>query len=108
MSKTYVLLLFFYPNTVVIMSKDTVSIEKVLNSRCSCGFENGLKKRHWGVFVNTTFPRSRVDDLLLYCRIPQFSGGKLSQWFVDERLFVGFVRSLCCDGPWGVHIQSRH
>jgi hypothetical protein len=75
------------------MSKDTVSIEKVLNSRCSCGFENGLKKRHWGVFVNTTFPRSRADDLLLYCRIPQFSGGKLSQWFVDERLFVGFERT---------------
>lgn len=75
------------------MSKDTVSIEKVLNSRCTCGFETGLKKRHWGIFVSTPSPRSRVDNLLLYCKVPQFSGGKLAQWFDDEHLLVGFEKT---------------
>jgi hypothetical protein len=75
------------------MSKDTVSIEKVLNSRCTCGFETGLRKRHWGTFVNTFLPRSRTDDLLHYCKVPQFSSGKLVQWFSDDRLFVGFEKA---------------
>jgi hypothetical protein len=75
------------------MNKDSVSIEKVLNSRCSCGFETGLKKRHWGIFVNTPTQRSIIDDLLLYCRVPQFSGGKLLKWFDDERLYVGFEKT---------------
>jgi hypothetical protein len=75
------------------MTKDTVSIEKVLNSRCTSGFATGLKKRHWGTFVNTPFPRSRVNNILIYCKVPQFSGGKLVQWFDDERLFVGFEKT---------------
>ena len=76
------------------MTEDFVSIEKLLNSRCSCGFKSGPKKSgHWGTFINKSPMKEAVDRVLLYCNIPRFSTGKLLHWFEGEYLFLGFEKS---------------
>jgi hypothetical protein len=74
------------------MIREKISVEKVLNSRCSCGSETGLKKRHWGTFIDTPSLSYRTNNILDFCKVPQFSAGKLVNWFDNECLFVGFER----------------
>ena len=74
------------------MKRDTVSIEKVLNSRCSSGFDFETKKSHWGTFTNRPPPKKIVDRVLRCCNIPRFSSGKLLQWFKNGYLFLGFEK----------------
>jgi len=72
--------------------KEIVSVEKVLNSRCSCDFDRNSKKNHWGMFVEDKYPSGKVIERVMRCckKTPQFSDGKLSSWFEDNYLFLGF------------------
>jgi hypothetical protein len=75
--------------TQAFLVQDMVSIEKVLNSRCSSGFDNSSKNSHWGTFVKDDDTSRKVTyDVLKYCKIPQFSDGKLAQEFQNEYLFL--------------------
>jgi len=73
------------------MPKDTVSIEKVLNSRCSSDFEGGKKGRHWGVFKNTQPTQGIINHIIRCCKVPRYSDGKLEIWS-EEKLFLGFEK----------------
>ena len=70
-----------------------ISIEKVLNSRCSCDFDGNPKNDHWGMFANNKHPsQENLQVVLECCNAPQFSDGKLLHWFKDEYLFLGFEK----------------
>jgi len=87
--------------------KEIVSIEKVLNSRCSCDFDGNPKKDHWGAFIKDKYPSRRViKSVLQCCRIPQFSDGKLSLWFEDGYLFLGFEKTNDPFKTRLLHIES--
>lgn len=74
--------------------KEIVSIEKVLNSRCSCDFDGNPRKDHWGSYIKGKRPSRRIiEHVLQCCRVPQFSDGKLSLWFEDGYLFLGFEKT---------------
>ena len=75
-------------------TKTIVSVEKVLNSRCSSDFDGNPKQNHWGNFIKDKHPSDNiVERILRCCRIPQYSDGKLLLWFDDdEYLFLGFER----------------
>ena len=88
------------------MTRDIVSIEKVLNSRCSSGFDFGTKKSHWGTFINRRPPKKIVNRILRCCNIPRFSSGKLLHWFKDEYLFLGFEKSNDLYTERVLHIES--
>ena len=89
------------------MMTKIISVEKVLNSRCSSDFNGDPKKNHWGVFIKDKHPSRRIiERLLRCCRVPQFSDGKLLLWFEDEYLFLGFEKS---NDPYTtrlLHIES--
>ena len=72
--------------------KESVSIEKVLSSRRSCDFDGDPKNNHWGIFVEDENPSRKIKEHILRCcrKTPQFSDGKLSLWFEDKYLFLGF------------------
>ena len=84
-----------------------ISVEKVLNSRCSSDFNGNPKKDHWGVFIKDKHPSRRIiDRVLRCCRVPQFSDGKLLLWFENDYLFLGFEKS---NDPYKtrlLHIES--
>jgi hypothetical protein len=88
--------------------KEIVSIEKVLNSRCSCDFDGNPKKDHWGVFIKDRHPSRRILERVLRCckKTPQFSKGKLSLWFEDEYLFLGFDKTNDPFKTRLLHIES--
>jgi hypothetical protein len=88
------------------MTRDTVSIEKVLNSRCSGGFDFGTEKSHWGTFINRRPPKKIVNRILRCCNIPRFSNGKLLHWFKDEYLFLGFEKPNDPYAERMLHIES--
>ena len=67
-----------------------VSIEKVLNSRCSSQLDLGSRKSHWGTFINRNPQQEVIDRILRCCSIPRFSSVRLVRWFDDGYLFVGF------------------
>jgi hypothetical protein len=70
-----------------------ISIEKVLNSRCSCDFDGNPKNDHWGMFAENKHPsQEKLQVVLECCNAPQFSDGKLLHWFKDEYLFLGFEK----------------
>lgn len=71
---------------------ELVSIEKVLNSRCSCDFDGNPRKRSLGVFIKDKHPsRKTMQRILRCCRVPQFSDKKHTLWFEDEYLFLGLA-----------------
>lgn len=72
-----------------------VSVEKVLNSRCSCDFDGNRKKNHWGMFLKDKYPSRKIVDHVLRCcrKTPQFSKEKLLCWFEDKHLFLGFEKA---------------
>ena len=74
------------------MPKDIVSIEKVLNSRCSSDFKGGPRGRHWGTFKDIRPAQEMVQHIIRCCSVPQYSDGKLEVWLKDEHLFLGFER----------------
>jgi hypothetical protein len=74
------------------MKKEIVSIEKVLNSRCSSSFSFEAKKSHWGTFINRCPPKKIIDRVIRCCDIPRISDGKLLYWFKNEYLFLGFEK----------------
>jgi len=88
------------------MTRDIVSIEKVLNSRCSSGFNVGPKKSHWGTFIDQRPSKKIVNRILRCCNIPRFSSGKLLHWFKDEYLFLGFEKSNDPYTERVLHIES--
>jgi len=88
------------------MTKDIVSIEKVLNSRCSSGFDFENKNSHWGTFINRSPSKKILNCILRCCNVPRFSGGKLLHWFKDEYLFLGFEKSNDSYTERLLHIES--
>jgi hypothetical protein len=88
------------------MTRDIVSIEKVLNSRCSGGFDFGTKKSHWGTFIDQRPPKKIINRILRCCNIPRFSNGKLLHCFKDEYLFLGFEKSNDPYMERVLHIES--
>jgi len=74
--------------------QDPISIEKVLNSRCSCDFDGNPKNNHWGMFIKDKYPsQETIQYMLQCCRVPQFSDGKLLSWSEDGLLFSGFEKT---------------
>jgi len=88
--------------------KEIVSIEKVLNSRCSCDFDGNPKQNHWGTFIKDKHPPQRILERVLRCckKTPQFSNEKLSLWFEDEHLFLGFEKTNDPFKTRLLHIES--
>jgi hypothetical protein len=74
------------------MPRNIVSIEKVLNSRCSNNSDFDTKKSHWGTFINRHPSKKIVNRILRCCNIPRFSNGKLLHWFKNDYLFLGFEK----------------
>ena len=74
------------------MTRDMVSVEKVLNSRCSSDSNVGPKKSHWGTFLDRRPPEKTINHVLGCCDIPRFSSGKLLRWFKNGDLFLGFEK----------------
>ena len=72
------------------MVKDIVSIEKVLNSRCSSDFAGASRKRHWGTYKDTRPDDETIRHIIKCCAVPRFSDGKLELWHEDQHLFLGF------------------
>jgi len=88
--------------------KEIVSIEKVLNSRCSYDFDGDSKKNHWGKFVKDKYPSRKILDRVLQCcsETPRFSKGELMFWFEGEQFYLGFEKA---DDPFEtrlLHIES--
>ena len=88
------------------MSKDIVSIEKVLNSRCSSEFEGVSKKRHWGTLKETQPPQETIKRIIRCCKVPQYSCGKLELWFKEKYLFLGFEKQKDPFRERMLHIES--
>jgi len=88
------------------MADDLISIEKVLNSRCSSDFDIGLKKGHWGTFINRKPKKDIINSLFRYCQIPRFSSGKLLHWFGNGYLFLGFEKTKEPQVERILHIES--
>jgi len=88
------------------MARDIVSIEKVLNSRCSSSFDIGPRKSHWGTFLNRRPPNSILNRMLGCCNIPRFSEGKLLHWFNNEYIFLGFEKPNDPYTERVLHIES--
>lgn len=92
---------------MVDLMKETVSIEKVLNSRCSFSFDNGNITSHWGHFTNQLPSQNIINSILDCCdNIPRFSNGKLVHWFKDGRLILGFEKLNNPDIEHKLHIES--
>jgi hypothetical protein len=71
-----------------------VSVEKVLNSRCSSGFNGNPKENHWGVYLEDQYPPQKiVKRILRCCEVPQHRSRTLLLWFEDEYLFLGFEKT---------------
>lgn len=89
------------------MMTDIVSVEKVLNSRCSCDFDGEPKNNHWGMFIkDRSPPPGIVERMLGYCSIPQFSLGRLSMWLEDTHLFLGFEKTRDSFETLMLHVES--
>jgi hypothetical protein len=86
------------------MKRDTVSVEKVLNSRCSSDF--GPKKSQFGTFVNKRPPETVIDQIINCLNIPRFSMGKLLHWFEHEYLFLGFENPKNPSAERVLHVES--
>jgi hypothetical protein len=87
--------------------QDIISVEKVLNSRCSCDFDGNPKNNHWGMFIKDKHPsQESTQHVLQCCRVPQFSNGKLLFWFEDKLLFLGFEKTSDPFKTRLLHIES--
>jgi hypothetical protein len=87
------------------MTEDFVSIEKVLNSRCS-GEDPGPMKSHFGTFTDKRPQQAAIDCILSSLSIPRFSSEKLLDWFKDGNLVLGFQNSENQDLQRILHVES--
>jgi len=86
---------------------ETISVEKVLNSRCSSDFDGNPKENHWGNFIKDKHPSHEIiERILRCCRVPQYSDGKLLLWFEEEYLFLGFEKTNDLFKTRLLHIES--
>jgi hypothetical protein len=87
---------------------EIVSIEKVLNSRCSCDSDGNPRLNHWGKFIKDKHPSEETIDHVLRCcnKTPQFSNGKLLSWFESNYLFLGFEKTNDPFQTRLLHIES--
>jgi len=88
------------------MTGDIVSIEKVLNSRCSSRFHVGPKKNQWSTFTDRHPPNNIIKRVVRCCNIPRFSNGKLVHWFKNGYLFLGFEKPDKPHAERVLHIES--
>ncbi len=88
------------------MTTDIVSIEQVLNSRCSSQFDAGPQKSHWGTFINQHPPKKIISHVLRCCNVPRFSDGKLVRCFKNGYLFLGFEKPNDPHTERVLHIES--
>jgi hypothetical protein len=90
------------------MMTDIVSIEKVLNSRCSCDLDNYHRANHWGVFLkDRSPPPEKLKNVVQCCnKTPKLSGQKLVSWFENGYLFTGFRKANNPLKMRLLHIQS--
>ncbi len=86
------------------MAANIVSIEKVLNSRCSS--DSGARKTHFGTLTDKHPPDEIINYVLNWCKISRFSDGKLTHWFKDGYLFLGFENSKDPHTQRLLHIES--
>ncbi len=88
-------------------TKDIISVEKVLNSRCSSDFDGDPKENHWGTFVKDKQPNHKtMRRLLRCCSVPQYSDGKLLLWLEEKYLFLGFGKTNDPSKARALHIES--
>lgn len=87
------------------MASNIVSIEKVLNSRCSSDFST-RKKTHFGTLIDKNPPDDVVTHVLDWCNVPRFSVGRLLHWFKDGYLFLGFENPNDLHAQRLLHIES--
>jgi len=87
------------------MSKDIISIEKVLNSRCSSDFI-GSKKSHWGTFIDINPQKKIINRIIRSCRIPRFSNGNLFYKFKEGYIFLGYENTNDPQLKRMLHIES--
>ena len=88
-------------------TKNIVSVEKVLNSRCSSDFDGNPKENHWGAFLKDKHPsHEAIEHILRCCRVPQYSDGKLLLWLEDKYLFLGFEKTNDPFETRLLHIES--
>jgi hypothetical protein len=86
------------------MAKGIVSVEKVLNSRCSS--DSGHTKGHFGTFTGK-HPSDTVIDRVLSCLdTPRFSDDKLLHSFENGYLLLGFENSKDPDTQRLLHVES--
>jgi hypothetical protein len=88
------------------MPKDIVSIEKVLNSRCSSDFGGVSRKRHWGTYKNSQPPQETIKRITRCCEVPQYSSGKLEFWFKEKYMFLGFEKQKAAFEERMLHVES--
>jgi hypothetical protein len=88
------------------MLNKIVSIEKVINSRCSSDFGGVSTKRHWGTYKNAQPPPETIKRIIRCCKVPQYSGGKLEFWFDEKYLFLGFEKQKDPFKERMLHIES--
>jgi hypothetical protein len=86
------------------MIKNLISVEKVLNSRCSS--DSGPTKGHFGTFTNKRPPEAVIDQILNCLDIPRFSDGTLLHWFQNGYLFLGFENTEDPNTLRLLHIES--
>lgn len=87
------------------MSTDDISLEKVLNSRCSSEFYAGSKS-HWGTLTGQTPPKEKIENVIQCLNIPRFSDGKLTHWFKGRYLYLGFIKPNDPCSEQVLHVES--
>jgi hypothetical protein len=85
--------------------EDMVSIEKVLNSRCSSELPSP-KRSHFGTFVDRHPPEEVTNRVLQCCDIPRFTDGRLTHWFKNGYLFLGFENPKDPNTQRLLHVES--
>jgi hypothetical protein len=88
------------------MARDIVSIERVLNSRCSSDSSDAPRKSHWGTFLNRFPPQKTIDRVLSCCNIPRFSNERLELCFENGDLLLGFEKPKNLKAMRMLHIES--
>jgi hypothetical protein len=88
------------------MTENIISVEKVLNSRCSGDTETGPSKVHWSTFNNQQPQKTVMNYIINCCNIPRFSNGKLLHWFKNGDLYLGFEKSKDAYTQRAIQIES--
>jgi len=78
------------------MKDNIISVEKVLNSRCSSNYTVDSERNpwgsHWGTFIDRKPSKEIINRIIRCCNVPNFSNGKLLHWSKDGDLFLGFEK----------------